>query len=416
MLNQLVEFFSGLSWMSDWVANILSVSLILCGIFAAATAIYVVVYHFVQQGINRWIQKTNNQWDDAFMEAGVFRRVLRLFPLFLVYIGVERLLVSSGSSLLLSRVVYALMIVLVGRIIQALLDSAGRVYQLMDLKNRRPITGHLQAVTILLYIFIGIFSIATLLGKSPWGLFSVLGGLTAVLLLIFKDTILGFVAGVQLGAHDMVRVGDWIEMPKYGADGDVVALTVNTVKVQNWDKTISTIPTYAMISDSFKNWRGMSESGGRRIKRSIHLDMNSIRFVDDAMLARFREFDLLSAYVTDKQNEIDAENEEKSVNLSLSVNGRRQTNAGIFRAYLKQFLSTHPLIHDEMTFLVRQLQPTAQGLPIEIYVFSKDQVWANYEAIQSDIFDHILAAIPEFDLRVFQSPSGADFKSLKGTV
>ncbi len=414
MLNQLVEFFSGLSWMSDWVANILSVSLILCGIFAAATAIYVVVYHFVQQGINRWIQKTNNQWDDAFMEAGVFRRVLRLFPLFLVYIGVERLLVSSGSSLLLSRVVYALMIVLVGRIIQALLDSAGRVYQLMDLKNRRPITGHLQAVTILLYIFIGIFSIATLLGKSPWGLFSVLGGLTAVLLLIFKDTILGFVAGVQLGAHDMVRVGDWIEMPKYGADGDVVALTVNTVKVQNWDKTISTIPTYAMISDSFKNWRGMSESGGRRIKRSIHLDMNSIRFVDDAMLARFREFDLLSAYVTDKQNEIDAENEEKSVNLSLSVNGRRQTNAGIFRAYLKQFLSTHPLIHDEMTFLVRQLQPTAQGLPIEIYVFSKDQVWANYEAIQSDIFDHILAAIPEFDLRVFQSPSGADFKSLKG--
>ncbi len=413
MLNQLVEFFSGLSWMSDWFANLLSVSLILCGIFAAAAAVYVVAYHFVQQWINRWIQKTNNLWDDAFMEAGVFRRVLRLFPLFLVYIGVERLLVSSGSSLLLSRVIFALMIVFVGRVGQALIDSAGRVYRMMDLKNRRPITGYLQALTILLYLFVSIFAIATVLGKSPWGLFSVLGGLTAVLLLVFKDTILGFVAGVQLGAHDMVRVGDWIEMPKYGADGDVVALTVNTVKVQNWDKTISTIPTYAMISDSFKNWRGMSESGGRRIKRSIHLDMNSIRFVDDAMLARFREFDLLSAYVTDKQNEIDAENEEKSVNLSLSVNGRRQTNVGIFRAYLKQFLSAHPLIHDEMTFLVRQLQPTAQGLPIEIYVFSKDQVWANYEAIQADIFDHVIAAVPEFDLRVFQSPSGADFMALK---
>ncbi len=413
MLNQLVEFFSGLSWMSDWFANLLSVSLILCGIFAVAAAVYVVAYHFVQQWINRWIQKTNNLWDDAFMEAGVFRRVLRLFPLFLVYIGVERLLVSSGSSLLLSRVIFALMIVFVGRVGQALIDSAGRVYRMMDLKNRRPITGYLQALTILLYLFVSIFAIATVLGKSPWGLFSVLGGLTAVLLLVFKDTILGFVAGVQLGAHDMVRVGDWIEMPKYGADGDVVALTVNTVKVQNWDKTISTIPTYAMISDSFKNWRGMSESGGRRIKRSIHLDMNSIRFVDDAMLARFREFDLLSAYVTDKQNEIDAENEEKSVNLSLSVNGRRQTNVGIFRAYLKQFLSAHPLIHDEMTFLVRQLQPTAQGLPIEIYVFSKDQVWANYEAIQADIFDHVIAAVPEFDLRVFQSPSGADFMALK---
>ena len=410
MLNQLVDFFSGLSWMSDWVANVLSVSLILCGIFAAAVAIYALMYHFFQQWINRWIQKTNNKWDDAFMEAGVFRRILRLFPLFLVYVGVERMLVSSGSSIMLSRVVYALMIVSVGRVIQALLDSAGRVYRMMDLKDRRPITGYLQAVTILLYLFVSIFTLATLLGKSPWGLLSVLGGLTAVLLLVFKDTILGFVAGVQLGAHDMVRVGDWIEMPKYGADGDVVALTVNTVKVQNWDKTISTIPTYAMISDSFKNWRGMSESGGRRIKRSIHLDMNSIRFLDDAMLARFREFDLLSAYVTDKQNEIDAENESKSVNLNLRVNGRRQTNAGVFRAYLEQFLSTHPLIHDEMTFLVRQLQPTAQGLPIEIYVFSKDQAWANYEAIQADIFDHVLAAIPEFDLRVFQSPSGVDFQ------
>jgi len=412
MLNQLVHFFSELSWMSDWVANVLSVSLILCGILASAVAIYALMVHFLQHWINRWIQKTNNKWDDAFMEAGVFRRVLRLFPLFLVYVGVERMLVSSGSSLMLSRVVYALMIVSVGRVIQALLDSAGRVYRMMDLKDRRPITGYLQAVTIFLYLFVSIFALATLLGKSPWGLFTLLGGLTAVLLLVFKDTILGFVAGVQLGAHDMVRVGDWIEMPKYGADGDVVALTVNTVKVQNWDKTISTIPTYAMISDSFKNWRGMSESGGRRIKRSIHLDMNSIRFLDDAMLARFREFDLLSAYVTDKQNEIDAENESKSVNLNLHVNGRRQTNAGVFRAYLQQFLSTHPLIHDEMTFLVRQLQPTAQGLPIEIYVFSTDQVWANYEAIQADIFDHVLAAIPEFDLRVFQSPSGVDFRGL----
>ncbi len=409
MLNQFVTFFSGFSWMSDWMANGLSVSLILSGILAAALASYIVMYRLLQQWINRWIQKTKNQWDDAFMKSGVFRRTLRLFPLFIVYIGVERMLVSSGSSLFLSRVIYALVIISVGRIIQALLDSAGLVYQLINMKDRRPITGYLQATTILLYIFVSIFATATVLGKSPWGLFSVLGGLTAVLLLVFKDTILGFVAGVQLGAHDMVRVGDWVEMPKYGADGNVVALTVNTVKIQNWDKTISTIPTYAMISDSFKNWRGMSESGGRRIKRAIYLDMTSIRFVDDAMLSRFREFNLLSTYVTDKQREIDKENKENAIKDDHLVNGRRQTNAGIFRAYLNQYLSTHPLIHDEMTFLIRQLQPTAQGLPIEIYVFSKDIVWSNYETIQSDIFDHIFAILPEFDLRIFQSPCGADF-------
>jgi miniconductance mechanosensitive channel len=232
-------------------------------------------------------------------------------------------------------------------------------------------------------------------------------------MLVFKDTILGFVAGIQIGAYDMVREGDWIEMPKYGADGDVIEVTVNTVKVRNWDKTISTIPTYALISDSFKNWRGMSESGGRRIKRSINIDMTSVRFADEAMLSRFRKMALLQKYIDETQQLIDSENSAKGIDLSATtVNGRRQTNLGIFRAYLVAYLRNHPNIHKEMTFLVRHLQPTAQGLPIEIYVFSSDQVWANYEAIQADIFDHILAALPEFDLRVYQQPCGADIAAL----
>jgi len=232
-------------------------------------------------------------------------------------------------------------------------------------------------------------------------------------MLVFKDTILGFVAGIQLGANDMVREGDWIEMPKYGADGDVIEVAVNTVKVRNWDKTISTIPTYALISDSFKNWRGMSESAGRRIKRSICIDMNTVHFADEAMLADFRKMELLSDYVEKRQSEIDAANQERGLDLSATViNGRRQTNLGIFRAYLVEYLRNNPNIHKGMTFLVRHLQSTPQGLPIEIYVFSSDKVWTNYEAIQSDIFDHILAAIPEFGLRVFQEPTGSDFSKL----
>ena len=412
MFEQLMEFFAAQTWVSETFDKPLAVLVMSCGIFLLAGLLYALLHKTLLRLIHHFVSKTRNKWDDAFMEAGLFRRVVRLFPLLLAYAGIERLLVPHGSGIMVSRILYALLILSIGRVIQALLDSVERVYRMANLKNCRPIRGYVQGVMIVLYVFVTIFIAATLLGKSPWGLFSVLGGLTAVLLLVFKDTILGLVGGIQLSAHDMVRIGDWIEMPKYGADGDVIDITVNTVKVQNWDKTISTIPTYSMISDSFKNWRGMSDSGGRRIKRSINLDMNSVRFVDEKMIARFREMDFLSDYVVTKQQEIDEHNEKRRVNLSLEVNGRRQTNIGIFRAYLQNYLRSNPQIHDSMTFLVRQLQPTAQGLPIEIYVFSRDQVWANYESIQADIFDHILAAIPQFELRVFQDPSGADFRSL----
>jgi miniconductance mechanosensitive channel len=231
-------------------------------------------------------------------------------------------------------------------------------------------------------------------------------------MLVFKDTILGFVASIQLSGHDMIRIGDWIEMPKYGADGDVIEVSINTVKVRNWDKTITTIPTYGLVSDAFKNWRGMSESGGRRIKRALHIDMSSIKFCTDEMLERFNKFDFIKNYIAEKQDEIIEYNKEHETDTSQLINGRRQTNIGVFRAYTIAYLKNHPKIHQDMTFLVRHLEPKQYGLPVQIYVFSNDQAWANYEAIQADIFDHLLAALPEFELRVFQNPTGYDFKSL----
>ena len=305
---------------------------------------------------------------------------------------------------------------MIALLLELLMDFLNPFPRFITAKNsdqRKPIRPFIQVLVIVDYLVASIMAIGILIDKSPWHLFGLLGGLTAVTMLVFKDTILGFVAGIQLGANDMIREGDWIEMPKYGADGDVIEVTVNTVKVQNWDKTISTIPTYALISDSFKNWRGMSESAGRRIKRSIFIDMTTVRFSDDEMLAKFRKIEFLKEYVEKKQSEIEAANKKQKIDLSSTVvNGRRQTNLGIFRAYLERYLHNHPKINKDLTFLVRHLQPTSQGLPIEIYVFSSDKVWANYEAIQADIFDHILAALPEFELRIFQEPTGADFAQL----
>jgi len=240
--------------------------------------------------------------------------------------------------------------------------------------------------------------------------------MTAVLMLIFKDSILGLVAGVQLSFNDMVRIGDWIEMPNFGADGDVMDITLNTVKVQNWDKTISTIPAYAMISNSFKNWRGMSESGGRRIKRSLSIDMNSIRFCTAEMIERFKKIQYITEYIEKKSIELESYNKEYNIDDSTLVNGRRLTNVGTFRAYIQAYLKNHPMIHKDMTFLVRQLKPTETGLPIEIYVFSTDQNWVNYEGIQADIFDHLLAILPAFDLRVHQTPTVDDVAALRQTL
>jgi len=256
--------------------------------------------------------------------------------------------------------------------------------------------------------------ISILFDQKLSGLFLGLGTFAAVLMLVFKDTILGFVASIQVSMNNMVNPGDWISMPGRDADGVVLEINLNTVKVQNWDKTISTIPTYALVSESFQNWKGMEESGGRRIKRSINIDMTSVKFCSPEMIEKFNKIQLLQEYIRTKQKEINEFNEKLKVDPSVLVNGRRMTNLGTFRKYIEEYLKIHPLIHEQMTFLVRQLQPNEKGIPMEIYVFSKDQEWANYEAIQADIFDHILAVLPEFDLRVFQNPTGQDILALAG--
>jgi miniconductance mechanosensitive channel len=234
-----------------------------------------------------------------------------------------------------------------------------------------------------------------------------------VILLIFRDTILSFVASIQIAMNDMVRIGDWIEMPKFGADGDVVDIALHTVKVQNWDKTITTIPTHALIADSFKNWRGMSEAGGRRIKRAINVDMSSVRFLEPAEIERLGRWELLADYIAGKTESIRAYNDGRSLPPDVLPHVRRLTNLGTFRAYVVEYLRAHPDTHKGLTLMVRQLDPTAHGLPLQVYVFTSDTAWIAYEGIQSDIFEHLLAVLPEFGLRVFQQPTGADVQALR---
>ena len=279
-----------------------------------------------------------------------------------------------------------------------------------------PLKGIVQSLKIIAAIAGVIFIVSVLIGQSPVILISGLGAMTAVLMLIFKDPILGLVAGIQLSANNMLSIGDWLEMPKYNADGAVIDIGLTTVKVRNWDNTVTTIPTYALISDSFKNWRAMSESGGRRIKRAIHIDVNSIKFITESQMQRLTKSRLLSQYILDKSREVEDYNQSRSEDLSSALNGRRLTNIGTFRAYLEVYLRNHPHIHRNMTLLVRQMAPGSTGVPIEIYAFTTTVVWAEYERIQSDLFDHIFAVVGEFDLRVFQEPSGYDMAALKSAI
>ena len=348
------------------------------------------------------------KWDDVFIHNHFFKRLAPLPSLLLIY-GTADLVFSDYAPLnvILKRASLILLVITTIRLIDATLRSFQEIYNHTKMASDWPVKGYIDAFKIINYVIGAIFIISILTGKSPWGIISIFGGLTAVLLLIFKDTILGFVANLQLTANDMIRVGDWVEMPKRGADGDVIDISLHTVKVQNWDKTITTIPTYHLVNEDFKNWRGMTQSGGRRIKRAIFIDMSSITFCTREMLEKYKKYILLEDYL--QQKEADIENYNKTHHPDPDkFGGRRQTNIGIFRAYIQAYLRNNPNINQELTFLVRHLAPTAQGLPIEIYVFSADKKWANYEAIQADIFDHLLAIAPEFGLRVFQYPSGYD--------
>lgn len=396
---------------SSIIVSFLARVIIVLGIVALSFVANYAAKGFILRWIKILIAKTETQWDDIFLEKKVFNRLSQLAPALVIYFCAAIAFPEKGNVQdAIKRVAIAYMILVTAIVLDGFLNAVVEIYRSLAVSKKRPIKSYVQVAKIVIYIITAILVITTLLNRSPWAFLSGLGALTAVIMLVFKDTILGFVASIQLVSHDMVRQGDWIEMPKYGADGDVIDITLNTVKVQNWDKTISTIPTYSLVSETFRNWRGMSESGGRRIKRSFSIDLNSISFCSEEMLDQFEKVRLISGYIHQKRAELKAYNEKYNIGADIVVNARRLTNIGTFRAYVIAYLKEHPKVHQQMTFLVRQLPPTESGLPLEIYVFSNDQVWSNYEAIQADIFDHILAVVPEFGLQVFQHPSGVDIR------
>ena len=346
----------------------------------------------------------------------VVRSFTRVVPAIIIHQGISGVPhLAPGFVTLIQNVAGAFMIVAVAIGIGAGLDMANALYARSPRAHRRSIKGYLQVLKIVIYAIATILVIAALIDRSPLLLLSGLGALAAVLMLVFKDTILSLVASVQLNSNDMLRVGDWIEMPQVNADGDVIDIALHTVKVQNWDKTITTIPTWRLISESYRNWRGMQESGGRRIKRALLIDQTSARFLTEVERDRMRRFTLIDDYLADKTVEMADWNARLVEAGRDPVNMRRSTNIGAFRAYVQNYLENHPGIRQDMTLLVRQLQPTETGLPLEIYAFTATTAWAEYEAIQGDIFDHLLAILPEFGLRLFQSPSGADFGQLKSS-
>lgn len=405
--------------LSDWLAahglaagdaGLASTAVGLVVLLALAWAGNFVAKRVILAAVSRIVKRTKFEWDDVLLETGVFTRLSHLAPAMMINaFGDDVLGHSPGVLAGVNAAVNIYLTFILLAVIYAILDAILLMAEKRRAAEKTPVKGFFQALKLIAALMGAIFVLATILDKSPVYLLSGLGALTAVLLLVFRDAILGFVAGIMLSVNDMVRVGDWIEMPKAGADGDVIDVSLTTVKVQNWDKTITTIPTYSLISESFKNWRGMFDSGGRRIKRALFLDVQTIRFADDRMVEHWEEIDLLKEYLGQKREEIAKSNRERGTDLSILGNGRRITNVGTFRAYCIAYLKAHPQIHQNMTFLVRQLAPTEHGLPLEIYVFTTDNRWAYYEAIQADIFDHFLSVVGEFDLRIFQAPSGWNF-------
>ncbi len=368
-------------------------------------------------GFSRLADKSKTDWDDLLIEKNVFSAIAHLAPVILIFYWIQLIFDDYPAwhdfILRISRItLVSFSMVILFRFLDVVRVILGRVESFKD----KPLDSYFQLLKIVIGIVLGVLMLSILANKSVMYFFGAFGAMTAVLLLVFKDTILGFIASIQLSANDMIRVGDWVQMDKYGADGDVIQINLTTVKVRNWDKTISTVPTYSFISDSFKNWRGMEEIGARRIARAINIDQHTIKFCTPELLEKFKKIHILKGYVEEKEEELKKYNEERKIDTGEVSNGRRMTNLGTFRAYLFRYLKNHPKIDQDLTILVRQLPPTENGLPLQIYAFCNDIAWANYEAVQSDIFDHALAVIEQFDLKIFQSPSGTNFQNLTGSL
>lgn len=396
---------------SEWVtANpILFILVKVIGVILGAFVIYFITHKILITIIRKVVSRTKTDFDDILLSKAILTKVSYVFPfIFIQQFSFFNAELESTFDNILEAVVALLVVLAIVSVIDAFIEIISKFEKFKD----RPLKSYAQVVKIIIYVIgiILIFGIIT--GQNFWSLFAGLGAISAVLLLVFKDTIMAFVASIQIASYDLVKVGDWIEIPSMGVDGDVMDMALHTIKVRNFDKTITTVPTNKLIEQSFKNWRGMQETGGRRIKRSIYIDISSIKFLTPEMLERFDKFQLISNYLKEKTSEVQNFNNEQDFDSSELVNGRRLTNVGTFREYLKAYLRNRTDINKNLTFLVRQLSPGPEGLQIEIYVFANTTAWVEYEEIQSDIFDHIMAVVPEFELKVFQNPTGNDFKSL----
>ena len=385
-------------------------SLSILGVLAVISLVaFLITEKIIIRLLTKILQKTSTKLDDILVNRKIFNRLAYVVPALIFY---NFAYAAPQLTIIIQRASLCLMAIASLLVLNAFLSALGDIYEKTKFSERLNIKSYLQITKLIINILGSVVIVSILLGKNPTLLLSGLGAMTAVLMLIFKDTILSLVASLQISSNDLFKVGDWIEAPQFGADGDVMDIALHTVKIQNWDKTFSVIPTHKLIDSTFKNWRGMSESGGRRIKRSLFIDMNSISLCSPETLEKFKKFILIREYIDQKLVEIEGYNQENNIDTSELINGRRLTNIGTFRAYIEAYLRNNSKIHKEMTFLIRQLDPTEKGLPIQIYVFSNDINWVRYEGIQGDIFDHLLAVIPEFGLKIFQNPTGKDFGKL----
>ena len=401
------------------VADYLDNFAVLLIIILLALAVDYICRYILLGAFKKFAKKTTNQLDDLIIEKKIINKGMHIIPSILIFTMLPLAYPSPADKeilVLLQKLCQIYIITVSLLFINSLLNLGVELFHRNDKFKDKPLKGFVQIVQVILFSVGIILLISILINESPSTIFTGIGASAAILMLVFKDTILGFVAGIQLSANDMLRVDDWISMPKYGADGTVIEITLNTVKVKNFDNTISTIPPYALISESFQNWRGMRESPGRRIKRSINLDMNSVKFCTPEMLEKYRKISLLAGYIDDTENKLQTYNQTNQIDNTILVNGRRQTNLGVFRAYLQRYLESLPEVNKEMICMVRHLQPTEKGIPMELYFFSSIKDWVIYETIQADVFDHVLAVIPEFDLQIFQELSGSDVRMFVKTV
>ncbi|NKB47220.1 MAG: mechanosensitive ion channel [Legionellales bacterium] len=405
MLIPITDVLHHLGLQSQWAA-VLSIVIVALGIAALSWLSNYIAKRYLVILLKHLSESSGIDHLRLLSTHQVFNRAANFVPIVVIYylapmMIVDSLFFSQQLAAIVQMAAKVFMILIVYWLVCALLNYANSIYNTLTFAHERPIKSYLQVAKLILFLFAAILIISTVMQQSALGLLTGLGAMTAIISLIFKDSILGFVASVQLASYDMVRLGDWIEVPKYGADGDVVDISLNTVKVQNWDKTIVTIPSYALLIEGVKNWRGMQDSGGRRIKRCFYIDMHTVRFCTDNDLQQLQNIELLTDYIQHKRQEITEYNAKRRVDQN-EINGKRLTNVGLLRHYLVTYLHQHPEIRQDYTLLVRQLNLTEHGLPIEIYVFTKTTNWNEYERIQCDIFDHILAIMPYFDLCVFQ--------------